>query len=156
MKFADSDICQIAESVWSSMLSLPIERSDRVVSEKDQQGFLAAYLRISGAWNGFVVLQCPLGLARQAACAIFTPNMPSPDDIRDTLGELVNMVGGNIKTLLPPPCQLSLPAVTVGFDYELGVPGGQIVEQKAFICEDQSFVITVFELVNSAQAVAEA
>ena len=35
-------------------------------------------------------------------------------DIADALGELANIIGGNVKSLLPEPCALSLPHVLVG------------------------------------------
>jgi chemotaxis protein CheX len=35
-------------------------------------------------------------------------------DIADAVGELANIVGGNVKSLLPPPTTLSLPVVAWG------------------------------------------
>jgi hypothetical protein len=32
--------------------------------------------------------------------------------VRDVAGEVANMIGGNLKALLPEPCRLSLPKVT--------------------------------------------
>jgi len=36
------------------------------------------------------------------------------NDISDGLGELANIVGGNLKLVLPGPCALSLPWVVLG------------------------------------------
>jgi len=36
------------------------------------------------------------------------------DDVRDSIGELANMVGGNLKSLMPPGVALSLPSVVEG------------------------------------------
>ncbi len=38
----------------------------------------------------------------------------SPADVLDAVGELVNIVGGNLKGMLPSPTGLSLPSVTDG------------------------------------------
>jgi chemotaxis protein CheX len=37
-------------------------------------------------------------------------------DIVDAVGELANVIGGNVKALLPQPCQLSLPHVQINGD----------------------------------------
>lgn len=147
---ADINTAQIVETVWSSMLDLSINCNDSKISEKDLQGYLTAYIHISGNWNGHIALQCPLGLAKQAACVMFTPEIPSLDDIRDALGELVNMIGGNIKSMLPYPCQLSMPTVTVGLDYMLNTPNGKIVLQRTFGCDNQMFMVSFFEINNVA------
>jgi len=42
------------------------------------------------------------------------PDEAGPADVADAVGELVNMVGGNIKSLMPGPSVLSLPAVAAG------------------------------------------
>ena len=39
----------------------------------------------------------------------------------DAAGELANITGGSVKTLLAPTCSLSLPSVVMGRDYEFSV-----------------------------------
>jgi chemotaxis protein CheX len=38
----------------------------------------------------------------------------SDADVADAVGELVNMIGGNVKSLMPGPSALSLPVVAAG------------------------------------------
>ena len=155
MAITDSDIFQITETVWSSVLGLHLEPSDHAISEKDQKGFLGAYVRITGTWTGVVTLRCSSGLAQQAARAMFASDNPSLEDIRDMLGELVNMIGGNIKSLLPNPCHLSLPAVTVGLDSRFNSPGECLVTQVVCSCEGQPLLISILQPVSSLQTTAE-
>lgn len=49
------------------------------------------------------------------------------DDVRDSLGEIVNMIAGNFKALLPDGAAISMPSVVEGSDYTLRVRGGRIV-----------------------------
>jgi chemotaxis protein CheX len=58
---------------------------------------------------------------------------------------MTNMVGGNIKTLLPEPSRLSMPSVTKGSDYMFSVGGGEIVSQLSFSCEGKPFQVAVIE-----------
>ena len=62
-------------------------------------------VHVSGEWTGSVFLSCDLEVAAAAAEAMFAadPGSLSTDEVSDALGELTNMVGGNIKSLLPAP-----------------------------------------------------
>jgi chemotaxis protein CheX len=51
------------------------------------------------------------------------------DEVSDALGELTNMVGGNIKGLLPAPSTLSIPSVAGGESYTLRVPGAVLASR---------------------------
>src|SRR5712691_9554787 len=113
MQVVDSDICQVVEGIWSSVLGLEVRRGDEPAKRNGKHGFLTACVQITGLWEGAVTLDCSAALARRTAAIMFgvSPEDASLDEIHDALGELTNMTGGNIKTLLPGPCQLSLPAV---------------------------------------------
>jgi chemotaxis protein CheX len=65
--------------------------------------------------------------------------------IYDALGELTNMIAGNFKSLLPQPCDLSLPVVTQGTDYAFRVLDSEVVNRLDFECEDSPFVVTIFK-----------
>ena len=54
------------------------------------------------------------------------------DDVRDVMGELANMVAGNLKSLLPRGVDLSMPSVVEGSDYALRVCGVNAVERTDF------------------------
>ena len=52
-------------------------------------------------------------------------------EVVDALGELTNMIGGNVKSLLPAPSQLSLPMVSESV-WPTTVPGSVAVCRIAF------------------------
>ena len=51
------------------------------------------------------------------------PGSLSADEVSDALGELTNMVAGNVKALLPESCAISLPTVALGTNYKINVVG---------------------------------
>ncbi|MFH0944672.1 MAG: chemotaxis protein CheX [Planctomycetota bacterium] len=53
-------------------------------------------------------------------------------EVRDALGEMANRIGGNFKSLLEPPVQLSLPSVTEGVGYKVLFPGCSITNKVNF------------------------
>ena len=70
-----------------------------------------------------------------------------PEDLQDALGELTNMTGGNIKSLLPEPCRLSLPTVAVT-NQSFRIPGSDLVTQVAFKCNGHIFQVSLLKRVS--------
>jgi chemotaxis protein CheX len=109
---SSDDIITITQAVWSSFLELELTAVP-CESAVLTGPVLLALVRISGAWEGAVQLECSPDHARAAAAAMFAGDAgtASDDEARDALGELANIVSGNLKSLLPPPSALSIPWV---------------------------------------------
>ncbi len=120
---SSDEIISITHDVWSSFLSAETLDVGGELPPGDAR--VTACVTVSGAWNGAILLECGSDAARDAAAALFMaePAEMSDPDIADALGELVNMVGGNVKGLLPGPSKLSVPSVTYGAGYVVHVPG---------------------------------
>jgi chemotaxis protein CheX len=109
-------------------------------------------VHIDGAWEGAVMLQCPQDLANRLTSVLFkAEDTPSSDDVRDAMGELTNMLAGNVKALLPEPSRISLPTVAFGADYELSVVGTRAVATVSFTCEGSPLTVTLLERVPAAE-----
>lgn len=142
----EQDIPEIAFSIWETLFSLPLRTAEPGARLREGKSGLTGCVQIDGAWNGAVLLECPAGLARQLAHELFRPEgHTTPEEVRDTIGELTNMLAGNIKALLPEPSRISLPAVAEGDDYDLRVMGTESVARVAFSCADETLVVTVLE-----------
>lgn len=121
-------IVEIVRDVWGSFLAIELE----LVSGDDAGPTgptTTGCVHISGEWGGSVFVEATAAHAAQAAEAMFAadPGSLSSDEVSDALGELTNMVGGNIKGLLPGPSALSLPSVASGESYTLRVPGAEAI-----------------------------
>ena len=88
---------QIVESVFGTMMSLPVSPSDAPWSQAGDRLTSSVYL--TGDWNGAVLLDCNPRQACDFAGRILCMDPPDivDDDVRDVLGELANMIGGNMK-----------------------------------------------------------
>jgi len=104
---------EITKNVWSMVTGLRIMPIAFDRGRASAQEFVLGQVTISGTWQGAVTLGCSAELARRAAAAMFgkAPAEADAGEIRDALGELTNMVGGNYKTLLKGDCKLSVPNV---------------------------------------------
>jgi chemotaxis protein CheX len=112
---ADVDLQAIAEQVWSSYLDLdganPLEPAPH-----DADPELTASISVTGAWDGHIVISCTSQAAIHMAATMLglAGDEVGLDDMVDTTGEMANVVGGNVKNLLPQPSVLSLPQVVLG------------------------------------------
>ncbi len=106
------NIADLTQEIWSAMLSehAPLMPGDAPA------GDIQAAVDIAGEWNGTVGLSCSRDAARIATGAIF--GLPDDEiteaDISDAVGELANVVSGNIKSLVPGPSTLSVPQLHDG------------------------------------------
>lgn len=147
MDFAEQEICQLTESIWSSVLGMDVARSANEVTLGAGERFLTGCVQITGEWEGAVILHCSAELAHLVGAIMFDvePGDGTDDDVQDALGELTNMIAGNVKALLPGICYLSLPAVVEGQSYRLIVPGSHLVSQVPFECRSEPFTVMLLE-----------
>jgi chemotaxis protein CheX len=102
----------IAQEAWSALVGddeflvpLPGGPPDDAVS---------SWVEIVGPWTGAVVLTCSRATAEELSRCLLKEHAPpvlDAEDIEDGLGELANVVGGNVKAVLPGPSVLGLPEV---------------------------------------------
>jgi CheY-specific phosphatase CheX len=123
---------RIVCDLFDTMLQYETRESDEdYVGQND--GVTSAIF-FAGAWRGAVVVEC----SEQQACFFSARLMgiPQPaqmdDDVRDAMGELVNMIGGNLKSVLPPGVSLSMPSVLEGAAYAYRICGANQKMRLAF------------------------
>jgi chemotaxis protein CheX len=102
----------IADEVWPSLVGdgeafvpVPVPPPADVVS---------AWVDIVGPWTGSVVLSCAPATATALAESVLMtrpPTVVDDEDVADALGELANVLGGNIKSVLPGESRLGLPQI---------------------------------------------
>jgi chemotaxis protein CheX len=102
---------QVVTDVCSGMLGLHMEPSEAFNCEDTDA--LSAVIRISGGWDSLVQVLTPRKTAVAIASSMFdmTEDELSEAEIRDAVGEVVNMVGGNLKGIVEGDSSLSLPCV---------------------------------------------
>ena len=107
-------------------------------------------VQIVGAWEGALIIDCPAELLRTAGSRMLgcTPEQVSDGDLQDVIGELTNIIAGNIKNDFPCECRLSLPVVTEGTDYTVHISNGKLFCEVFLICEHHPIHVALFERVG--------
>jgi chemotaxis protein CheX len=137
------DLEVITREVWTSFLdgdpSGLVAHSSEMPDDK-----ITGCVYLTGAYTGSIMLQCSPPAARNAAAALFSiaPDSVTPTEVVDALGEIANMVGGNVKSMLPGPSTLSLPCVVQG---ELSVPGARIVREVQLAWRAQPLFVSLWQ-----------
>jgi chemotaxis protein CheX len=141
----DEEILGITRDVWESFTGRAIDVADGQ-AHPGGGDVTVGCVTVTGAWQGSVLLACPAQLARLAAAAMFDLPAEQLDDreVADALGELTNMVGGNIKSLIPGPSRLSMPAVTVGASPTVKPPRAALVTTVSLACEGLPLTVSVW------------
>ena len=110
MQINEQVLQQVGLDVCESMLSLP-----QTLASKGEmpRGRLSASVEIRGEHCGSLEVIAGEELAVIIAEIMFASDRTTlnPSDIRDALGEVANMIGGNLKGILGGEADLSLPHV---------------------------------------------
>jgi chemotaxis protein CheX len=133
----------IVKSIFTTMMDLPVGQSDATWHPSGDR--LTSIVYLEGDWNGAVSLECTAGQACQFAGRFLSMDTPEvvDDDVRDVLGEVVNMIGGNVKSAMPHGVRLSLPSVIDGDGYGLRVCGSSVQDRLTFRFVGGDFWVTI-------------
>jgi len=148
----DSQIEQIVQMIFDTMLATQMFRAEHEsVSELHR---LLGTVQVTGELPVSIILGVSDGVARaSAATMLHVPvNEVTNVDERDVVAEIANMIGGNLKSLLPGTTQLSLPTVVEGLNLGLQVPGAELIDDVMFQCDNGSLRVRVFAKIRNAAA----
>lgn len=111
-RISHQSLAQMVQDVLTTMLELPHQSFDGL-PEPNAPNQLMAAVRISGSWQATLQIYACEKLARRIACAMFAQaaDVLDDEDVLDAFGEVVNVIGGNVKGMIDQDCTLSLPCV---------------------------------------------
>jgi chemotaxis protein CheX len=158
MQFSDEDLSEVVRSVWDAMLGLTLVPADQPYETADDERCLTGCVQITGSWEGAVMIDLPEQLAREAAAAMFgcEPDDLGDEEVLDALGEVANMVGGNVKGMIDADCKLSLPTVAEGSNFRVAVPGSGVQTVLVFDCAGRPFQVKLLVRQDRANSAASA
>jgi hypothetical protein len=148
----EETVQSITQEAWSALIGddeflvpLPGGLPDDAIS---------SWVEVVGPWTGAVVLTCGRTTAEELSRCLLAEHAPpvlDDGDIQDALGELANVVGGNVKAVLPGPSVLGLPEV--GSAPVAGAPADTL--RVDLLWRGQSLTITVQGSAGAVQSTPE-
>jgi hypothetical protein len=110
MSINEDILREVTQTAWQAMLGISLEASG-APAKVVREDHIVSQVSIHGAWDGTVFIRWTPTAAHNAARLLYQSDTPSAEEVRDLIGEMANIVGGNLKGLLPGPSWLSLPIV---------------------------------------------
>lgn len=143
VKYKDQ-IAQIAIDVFRSMLGMEVDTCEKpapLISD------VTALVNFGGYWSRALLIQCSFNQAFEFTSRLMGMEPPTSfnEDALDTMGEVANMVGGNLKALLMPKGTLSVPEVFSMMPTSTWIPEDFTVSKIALKGEMGVFFITLME-----------
>lgn len=145
MQFLEKEVQQYTQLVCSTLLGYeinPLPGSYDLTSEDTISGSI----QVTGKWNGTILLSLPSTLVNMLTETLFSleSGKASIEEKKDAVGELINMIGGNIKAVLPQPSLLSAPLMTLEGQQPY-FPATKIVTHCQFEYNEKTFALSLYE-----------
>ncbi len=147
---AQDEVQAIAQEVFAAMVDGDPESLVPWPDAGTGPDAMVAWVDVHGPWLGRASLETTTPAAHELARALLAmePDETVPDDdLVDALGELANVVGGNVKALLPEHGTLGLPVVA---DRLPDAASTAAVQRVPLAWRGHPFVVTVWEVAEPA------
>jgi CheY-specific phosphatase CheX len=146
VEISPAELTQVVESVFGTMLGLDVRSGETAWSPGTDR--LIAAVHLTGEWHGAVLVECGPAQACAFAERFLSIERPAAVDdvVRDVLGEVANMIGGNLKCVLTRGLRLSMPSVVSGSHCHLRVCRSGLHLRQAFVCAEGPFWVTVLAM----------
>lgn len=145
MQFLENEIKKYNKLVWSTLLDFEIEPKSGAF-DFSSNDTVTGSVQITGKWNGVISLYLPSPLVNKITETMFSLDSgeATTETKKDAIGEMINMIGGNLKSMLPQPSSLSTPIFSMeGQKQEF--PFTKKVTQCQFNCNGNSFALSLYE-----------
>lgn len=136
--------------VFRTMLSMEVRVVESEASMELSGSKVVGCVGFAGDVIGNICVHVSKQFARVMAAAMLgmeVDEIEDDEEINDVIGEVSNMVGGDMKSKLCDagfPCVLSIPNVTSGSDFKIESKGWMRHEKIAFQHLDQVSMVEVF------------
>jgi hypothetical protein len=114
MMLSTKKIDEVVRSVFDVTFQLDANELRRSADLEPQPLMVRANIGFNGDWKGQMVLYVAPDLAREMAAIMMNaePHKVGREQSFDAVGELANMIAGNLRPLLPGARLISVPKVT--------------------------------------------
>lgn len=145
MQVDPQQILTASKELWTSYLGLNVSplAEDQGFDEKTW----SSCVKISGAWQGAVLLECSESIVRHAAAMLFASdgeNTPE-EEMQDAAKELADMFGKKLRPFLPEETKISRPSIVEDESNCKALTGMLGLSELKMSCEGRPVRIVLFE-----------
>jgi chemotaxis protein CheX len=140
-------IAEITKGVFSTMVMMDVV--DEYPLTEPVTTFhetLTSMVGLAGSHTGILAIHCPKVLALRIASSMLGMEVTEIDeDVNDAMGEIANMVGGDVKHIFSPKgadINLSIPTIIYGSDYMVDSMSNLESLVMPFECGGERFLLS--------------
>lgn len=142
----EEKIVASAREIFSSMIMMEIEVTDKVNREDHSlENSISGIIGLAGMRKGVLAIHLPYTVAMAITGNFLGMEVTEiNEDVEDAVGELANMLGGNIKTILSEKgrdIELSMPSTITGIHYDFQTTKDAERHVIPFACEAGTFSV---------------
>ncbi|MGR3311276.1 MAG: chemotaxis protein CheX [Candidatus Brocadiales bacterium] len=148
------NIVEATKSVFNTMVSIDLDSGTSFYKDERPIGAdIMALVSFAGEHNGTISIFCSAGISLKIASNMLgMPMKEINDDVKDAVGEVVNMIAGNVKTGLAETfgeMSLTIPLVITGDSLSITAAGKdyEVVIASSLSCKsNDAWLMTPFKL----------
>ncbi len=139
-------IAESTQEIFSSMIMLEVTPGAPYQRDKSKlTDSISGIIGLAGNIKGMLAIHLPTELALAVTTAFLGMEVEEiDDDVRDAIGELANMLGGNLKSALDPKgseIKLSMPSTVSGEEYSIDCIADADEITVPFSLEGKTFLV---------------
>ncbi len=142
----DEKIIESVKEIFSSMIMMDITVSDENPGESTPlTDSISGIIGLAGLRKGVMAIHLPNSVAMAITGSFLGMEVTEiGEDVEDAVGELANMLGGNVKTILSEKgrdIELSMPSTISGHKYEFQSTKEAEQTTISFVCDAGKFIV---------------
>lgn len=151
---AGHEIIRCSKDVFSTMLMVELEVEDGAEQKKAEiQSNISSLIGLGGDVQGLLAVHCPLTVATAITSTFLGMDIEEiDDDVKDAIGEVANMVAGNLKrsfAAVDVKIDLAIPTSVVGDSFHVCGAAGSIRCIVPFGMGEQIFWVELMYIMNT-------
>ncbi|MDA1312645.1 MAG: chemotaxis protein CheX [Acidobacteria bacterium] len=133
----------VVSNVFATMLEM--DASPDGPRSRDAHYPIVGTVYFAGGWKGAILIEFEESLAFDITARLLNIARPLhiDGDVRDAVGEVVSMIAGNLKPIMPPDTHMSMPSVVQGGDFKVSVVGSNQHDRMMFRSGNKAFSLTL-------------
>lgn len=140
----EEEIIKCSKDVFSTMLMVELEAEEGAGQEKPAiQSNITSMIGLGGGIKGLLAVHCPLSVATAITSTFLGMDVEEiDDDVKDAIGEIANMIAGNLKisfAAVDVKVELAIPTSVVGDSFYVSGNGDSIRLAVPLIMEGKTF-----------------
>lgn len=141
------------KDVFSTMLMVELEADNVVEGKTEIKSNITSMIGLGGGLKGLLAVHCPSSVAKKITSGFLGMDVEEiDDDVKDAIGEIANMVAGNLKisfAAIDVNIELAIPTSIVGDSFYVSGIADSTRIVVPFLMDNETFWVELMYIMNS-------